>query len=116
MTEAHVKPTTTDAGTPVESDEHSLTVGPEAWLAGSASVCFTVDFNPPDGSPTHWPTPDESAAFLAAYDPDGRLDPEQVRAAGDYHLAYIARCVHSVGGHPEVAGLLTERARDRAGP
>ena len=29
MTEAHVKPTTTDAGVPVESDEHSLTVGPD---------------------------------------------------------------------------------------
>ena len=29
VTEAHVKPTTTDAGTPVESDEHSLTVGPD---------------------------------------------------------------------------------------
>ena len=29
MTEAHVKPTTTDAGAPVESDEHSLTVGPD---------------------------------------------------------------------------------------
>ena len=27
MTE--LKPTTTDAGTPVESDEHSLTVGPD---------------------------------------------------------------------------------------
>ena len=29
MTEAHVKLTTTDAGTPVESDEHSLTIGPD---------------------------------------------------------------------------------------
>ena len=29
MTDAHVKPTTTDAGTPVESDEHSLTIGPD---------------------------------------------------------------------------------------
>jgi hypothetical protein len=53
---------------------------------------------------------DESAAFLAAFDPTGRLDAGQVRAAGDYHLAYIARCVHSVGGFPEVADLLSERA------
>ncbi|WP_214403786.1 catalase [Pseudonocardia lacus] len=28
MTDAHVPPTTTDAGIPIESDEHSLTVGP----------------------------------------------------------------------------------------
>ena len=44
--------------------------------------------------------------------------PTQVRAAGDYHLAYIARCVHSVGGYPDVADLLSERAgvRGRSGP
>ncbi len=29
MTDPHVYPTTTDAGAPVESDEHSLTVGPD---------------------------------------------------------------------------------------
>ena len=29
MSETHVKPTTTDAGTPAESDEHSLTAGPD---------------------------------------------------------------------------------------
>ena len=29
MTDPHVNPTTTDAGIPVESDEHSLTVGPD---------------------------------------------------------------------------------------
>ena len=29
MTTDQSKPTTTDAGIPVESDEHSLTVGPE---------------------------------------------------------------------------------------
>ena len=62
-----------------------------------------------DGSPARWPSPAESAAFIAAYDPTGRLDAGQVRAAGDYHLAYIARCVHSVGGFPEVADLLAER-------
>ena len=28
VSETHVKPTTTDAGTPAESDEHSLTAGP----------------------------------------------------------------------------------------
>ena len=91
-------------------DWDSLTAGPEAWIAGAASVCFTVDFNAGDGSPARWPAPSESAAFLAAYDPTGRLDAEQVSAAGDYHLAYIARCVHSVGGFPEVADLLSERA------
>jgi hypothetical protein len=91
-------------------DWDSLTAGPEAWLAGAASVCFTVDFNARDRSPARWPSPAESAAFLAANDPLGRLDADQVRAAGDYHLAYIARCVHSVGGHPDVAGLLAERA------
>ena len=62
------------------------------------------------GAPARWPSPAESAAFLDAYDPSGRLDAEQVRAAGDYHLAYIARCVHSVGGYPDVAGLLSDRA------
>ena len=92
-------------------DWDSLTWGPEAWIAGSAAVCWTVDFNAADGSTARWPSTEESAAFLAAYDPDGRLDAEQVRAAGDYHLAYIARCVHSVGGHPEVADLLRGRAR-----
>ena len=91
-------------------DWDSLTAGPEAWIAGAASVCFTVDFNARDGSPARWPSPLESAAFMAAYDPSGRLDAEQVRAAGDYHLAYIARCVHSVGGFPDVADLLSERA------
>jgi hypothetical protein len=91
-------------------DWDSLTVGPEEWLVGAASVCFTVDFNAPDGSIARWPSPPESAAFVAAYDPDCRLDAEQVRAAGDYHLAYIARCVHSVGGFPHVAGLLHDRA------
>jgi hypothetical protein len=90
-------------------DWDSLTAGPEAWIAGAASVCFTVDFNAGDGSPARWPSAAESAAFLAAYDPTGRLDDEQVRAAGDYHLAYIARCVHSVGGYPEVTDLLAER-------
>jgi hypothetical protein len=90
-------------------DWDSLTAGPESWLAGAASVCFTVDFNRSDGAPARWPSPPESAAFLAAYDPTGRLDEGQVRAAGDYHLAYIARCVHSVGGYPEVADLLAER-------
>jgi catalase len=29
MTDPHVHPTTTDASAPVESDEHSLTVGPD---------------------------------------------------------------------------------------
>ena len=29
MTDEHVKPTTTDAGVPVESDDHSLTIGPD---------------------------------------------------------------------------------------
>jgi hypothetical protein len=91
-------------------DWDSLTAGPEAWIAGAASVCFTVDFHARDGSSARWPSPSESAAFLAAYDPTGRLDAGQVRAAGDYHLAYIARCVHSVGGFPEVADLLAERA------
>ena len=92
-------------------DWDSLTAGPEAWLAGAASVCFTVDFNAADGSPARWPAPAESAAFLAAYDPTGRLDEGQVRAAGDYHLAYIARCVHSMGGFPDVADLLAGRNR-----
>jgi len=91
-------------------DWDSLTAGPEAWLAGAASVCFTVDFHAPDGSTARWPSAAESAAFLAAYDPTGLLDSTQVRAAGDYHLAYIARCVHSVGGYPDVADLLRERA------
>lgn len=91
-------------------DWDSLTTGAEAWIAGAASVCWTVDFNAADGSPARWPTPAESAAFLAAYDPAGRLDADQVRAAGDYHLAYIARCVHSIGGYPEVASLLRDRA------
>jgi hypothetical protein len=90
-------------------DWDSLTAGPEAWLAGAASVCFTVDFNAASGAPARWPTAEESSGFLAAYDPDGRLDGEQVRAAGDYHLAYIARCVHSVGGYPDVAELLRGR-------
>lgn len=91
-------------------DWDSLTAGPEAWIAGAASVCFTVDFHARDGSSARWPSPSESAAFLASYDPKGRLDARQVRAAGDYHLAYIARCVHSVGGFPDVADLLSERA------
>lgn len=95
-------------------DWDSLTVGPEAWIAGAASVCFTVDFHARDGTPARWPSPSESAAFLEAYDPAGRLDAEEVRAAGDYHLAYIARCVHSVGGFPHVADLLRERASNRA--
>jgi aminoglycoside phosphotransferase (APT) family kinase protein len=90
-------------------DWDSLTAGPEEWIVGSASVCFTVDFNAGDGSPARWPSPSESAAFVAAYGSAG-LDAAQVRAAGDYHLAYIARCVHSVGGFPEVADLLHERA------
>ena len=29
MTDSRVKPTTTDAGAPAESDEHSLTIGPD---------------------------------------------------------------------------------------
>jgi catalase len=29
VTQSHPEPTTTDAGIPVESDEHSLTVGPD---------------------------------------------------------------------------------------
>jgi hypothetical protein len=95
-------------------DWDSLTCGPEAWIAGAASVCFTVDFHAPDGAPARWPSPDESSAFLTAYDPTGRLDADQIRAAGDYHLAYIARCVHSVGGFPEVADLLAERVTGRA--
>lgn len=90
-------------------DWDSLTAGPEAWLAGAASVCFTVDFNSRDGSPARWPTPEECAAFLEAYDPHGRLDGDQVRAAGDYHLAYIARCVLSVGGFDQVLTLLDDR-------
>ena len=90
-------------------DWDSLTAGPEAWLVGAASVCFTVDFHDPDGAPARWPSALESAAFVDAYDPDGRLDREQVRAAGDYHLAYVARCAHSVGGFPQVAALLHER-------
>jgi hypothetical protein len=91
-------------------DWDSLTAGPEAWIVGAASVCFTVDFHTRDGTPTRWPSLAESAAFREAYDPTGRLDAGQVRAAGDYHLAYIARCVHSVGGYPEVADRLRERA------
>ena len=71
-------------------DWDSLTVGPEAWIAGAASACFTVDFHACDGSSARWPSLAESAAFLAAYDPTGRLDAGQVRVAGDYHLAYIA--------------------------
>jgi hypothetical protein len=101
-----------DPGTNVVLAVHdwdSLTTGPEAWLAGAASVCFTVDFHAADGSAARWPSPSESAAFLEAYDPTGRLDGAQVRAAGDYHLAYIARCVHSTGGFTEVADLLTAR-------
>jgi hypothetical protein len=101
-----------DAGTTAVRAVHdwdSLTAGPEAWIAGAASVCFTVDFHARDGSPARWPSPSESAAFLTAYDPTGRLDAGQVSAAGDYHLAYIARCVHSVGGYPDVADLLVER-------
>jgi hypothetical protein len=90
-------------------DWDSLTAGPESWIAGAASACFTVDFHARDGSPARWPSPSESEAFIAAYDPAGRLDIGQARAAGDYHLAYIARCVHSVGGFPEVAHLLAER-------
>jgi hypothetical protein len=94
-------------------DWDSLTAGAEDWIAGAAAVCFTVDFHAGDGSPARWPSSSESAAFLAAYDPTGRLDPAQVEAAGDYHLAYIARCVLSVGGFPEVADLLAERAARR---
>ena len=90
-------------------DWDSLTAGPEEWVVGAASVCWTVDFNAGDGSLARWPSRSESAAFVAAYDGAGRLDAAQVRAAGDYHLAYIARCVHSVGGFPEVADLLHER-------
>ena len=91
-------------------DWDSLAAGPEAWIAGAASVCFTVDFHARDGTPARWPSPSESAAFLDAYDPTRKLDAGQVRAAGDYHLAYIARCAHSVGGFPEVADRLHERA------
>ena len=91
-------------------DWDSLTSGPEEWLVGAASVCFTVDFNSRDGSLARWPSATESAGFVAAYDAAGTLDVAQVRAAGDYHLAYIARCVHSEGGFPDVAGLLRERA------
>ena len=90
-------------------DWDSLTAGPEAWIVGAAAVCFTVDFHAADGAPARWPSATEAAAFVAADDPDARLDHEQVRAAGDYHLAYIARCVHSVGGHPGVPDLLRER-------
>ncbi len=91
-------------------DWDSLTAGPEEWIVGAASVCFTVDFNARDGAPARWPSRSESAAFVASYDSTGVLDAAQVRAAGDYHLAYIARCAHSVGGFPDVADLLRERA------
>ena len=36
MTTTQPKPTTTDAGIPVESDEHSLTVGPDG------PICCTI--------------------------------------------------------------------------
>jgi hypothetical protein len=90
-------------------DWDSLAAAPEEWIVGAASICFTVDFNDRDGRPARWPSASESAAFIAAYDDTSRLDAAAVRAAGDYHLAYIARCVHSVGGFPEVADLLRER-------
>lgn len=90
-------------------DWDSLTAGADAWIVGAASVCFTADFHAGDGFSARWPSPSESAAFVAAYDPGRQLDAAQVRAAGDYHLAYIARCVHSAGGFPEVADLLAER-------
>jgi hypothetical protein len=92
-------------------DWDSLTAGPEEWIVGAASVCFSVDFNARDGSPARWPSPAESAAFVAAYG-SATLDAAQVQAAGDYHLAYVARCAHSVGGFPEVADLLHERMSD----
>lgn len=90
-------------------DWDSLTAGPEAWIVGAASVCFSVDFHARDGSAPRWPSAAESAAFVAAYDPAGHLAADQVGAAGDYHLAYIARCAHSVGGFPEVADRLRAR-------
>jgi catalase len=43
MTE-HAKPTTTDVGIPVASDEHSLTVGPDGPILGElATIRYGVN-------------------------------------------------------------------------
>ena len=43
MTDLQPIPTTTDAGIPVESDEHSLTIGPDG------RSCFTITTSSTDG-------------------------------------------------------------------
>jgi hypothetical protein len=74
----------------------------EPLLVGGAagSFTYTEELEPPVAC---WPTPDESAAFLADYEAarGAPFSPAERRAAGSacvYLLAYAARCHHAVGG------------------
>jgi hypothetical protein len=94
-------------------DTDSLGLAPEAYVVGCAADQFTTDWAA--GEPV--PTLDEVLGFVADYevargapfDPDDRV---VLEAASICHLAYLARCEHSIGRSQSVgfAALLRARA------
>lgn len=74
----------------------------ETCIVGGAAGSFT--YTEELSRPVHrWPSPDESAAFVADYErargePFSGAERRAVAAACVYLLAYAARCHHAVGG------------------
>lgn len=87
-------------------DWDSLLRVPEPRLVGSVSAHFTVyDHRALD----RVPTPEESAAFVAAYEaargePFTAVEHEAIAAARTYARCYTARCEHGIPGRPAPPG------------